>query len=241
MVCIVSAYYKIPSKAPHGWYLPHIIRWFHVMNQLPHRVHFFTTPDVRDEVSHYVDTSRFNFHFIPQELFTALNLGREFWERQRSRDPEEYHSPELAMVWYEKRHFVRRVMEIDSSKVFIWCDAGCIRDCVSEEVAMKFGLRRVQLNDDKLHMQVIDQFIDKEFYQYPDSTLACAIMAGNRTAWNRYIELYEQSLLDYDVAGIAGSSDQYVSVRCVRKNPDAFKFYANFGRVDKWFQFLELL
>jgi hypothetical protein len=211
------------------------------MNKLPHRVHFFTTPDVRDEVSQYVDTSRINFHFLSQESFTAMGLGREFWDRQRSRDPEEYHSPELAMVWYEKRHFVRRVMEVERSTVFIWCDAGCIRDCVSEEVALRFGLRHVQLNDDKLHMQVVKPFLEKEFYEFPDATLACAIMAGNRTAWKRYIELYEQCLQEYDNAGIAASSDQYVSIRCVRKNPNAFKFYSNMGRVDMWFQFLELL
>ena len=240
MTCIVSAYYKIPSKQTHEWYMPHLIRWFRSVGTAPN-VHFFTTEEIRDEIKTIVDTGAVVFHILPFNELTALTRwGHEFWERQYARDTERYHSPELGMIWYEKRHFVRRVMEIDCSKVFIWCDAGCVRDDATEEKARTFG-RRTTIRDDRIHLQRVMHQVFKQFYAHPDICVAGAILAGSKSAWTRYNVLYDRSLAEYDNAAVSGISDQYVTLRCVAHSPDAFMFHSEPSIVDPWFKFLELL
>lgn len=240
MTCIVSAYYKIPSKQTHEWYMPHLVRWFRSVGTASN-VHFFTTEDVRDELKSIVDTGNTVFHILPFAELTALTQwGKEFWERQYARDPERYHSPELGMIWYEKRHFIRRAMEVDSSDAFIWCDAGCVRDNVTEEKARTFGRRDIVYGD-RIHLQLVKLPAVKEFYTYPDICIGGAIIAGTRAAWARYNALYDISLNEYDKAGISGISDQYVTLRSVVHSPHGFVFHTDPCTIDPWFKFLELL
>ena len=243
MPCIVSAYYKIPSKKPHEWYLPYLLRWFRAAASNTVPVHFFTTEDVRTELASLTDISRIQFHILPFEELTAAQLGREFWELQYARDPERYHSPEAGMVWYEKRHFVRRVMEIEvGMNAFIWCDAGCIRNDACEEVATKLGQRIPHYEAGRMYFQCIEKPVPKWFYQYPDECIAAGLFAGDRVAWNEFIELYEHTLLEYTAAGFSAISDQNVMASCVCKKPGLFLLCVHEGKVDRtWFKFLELL
>lgn len=242
MACIVSAYYKIPSKKPHEWYVPYLLRWFRsaASNTVP--VHFFTTEDVREELRALTDISRIQFHILPFEQLTAAQFGREFWEIQYERDPERYHSPELGMIWYEKRHFVRRVMEIDAeATAFIWCDAGCIRNDGCEEVAKKLG-QRATYEKGRMYLQCIKEATPKQFYKYPDEYIACGLLAGDRDAWSQFIGLYESTLFEYTNAFIPIISDQHITSSCVSKKPELFLLCTEEGKVDgTWFKFLELL
>jgi len=240
MVCIVSAYYKIPSKFPHSKYLPHLIRWFKSVGTRPN-VHFFTSEDVFDELQKHVNTTGVTFHFLPFSEITANDLGRNFWQRQYDRDPERYHTPELGMIWYEKRHFVRRAMEIDDSSTFIWCDAGCVRDEISESKAREFGTRGLGIDDNKIHLQIVSELVPKDFYQFPDVSIAGAIIAGNRSAWTTFIKHYEASLHEYDEQGVSGISDQYVTSQCVTKYKKDYVLHRETTQVDTWFQLLEIL
>jgi len=239
MTCIVSAYYKIPSKSSHEAYFPHLLRWFRSVGTAPN-VHFFTTDDVKREIVSQVNTGNVLFHILPFESLTASSLGREFWERQYSRDPERYHSPELGMIWFEKQWFVNRVTQIDPSSVFAWCDAGCVRDDKTEEVATLFGRRGVSINDGKMHLQQVSPRLDKPFYTYPDRTLACAIMIGNREAWSGFNTHYMKSLREYDDAAVSAISDQYVLVRCVKTHPDHYVLHTPSVSISEWFSFLEV-
>ena len=243
MACIVSAYYKIPSKKPHEWYLPYLLRWFRsaACNTVP--VHFFTTEDIREELRALTDISRIQFHILPFEQLTAAQLGREFWEMQYARDPERYHSPELGMIWYEKRHFVRRVMELErGASAFIWCDAGCIRNDGCEEVAKKLGCRFVAYEKCRMYLQCIKEPTLKQFYQYPDEYIACGLLAGDRAGWTEFIRLYEGTLFEYSSVGISTISDQHITSSCVSKKPGLFLLCTEEGKVDgTWFKFLELL
>lgn len=243
MACIVSAYYKIPSKKPHEWYLPYLLRWFRAAagNRVP--VHFFTTEDVREELRSLTDISRIHFHILPFEQLTAGQLGREFWELQYARDPERYHSPELGMIWYEKRHFIRRVMEIETEvNAFIWCDAGCIRNDGCESVAKELGQRLVHYEKGRMYLQCIKEPISKQFYRYPDEYIACGLLAGDREAWSHFIGLYEGALFEYTVEGVSAISDQHITSSCVLKKPTLFLLCTEEGKVDgTWFKFLELL
>jgi len=237
--CIVSAYYKIPSKQPHEWYLPYLIHWFRTVRG---HIVFFTTLDVVEELKNFVDLSHVKFYILPFEQLAANLKGHEFWIRQYARDEERYHSPQLGMIWYEKRHFIHKAIglhpEVD---VFIWCDAGCVRDEKSFTAARHFGTRSKDLNDGKMHLQQVNAFPQKEFCKFPDFCIAGAIMAGNRTAWLSFIELYEKSLDEYDAYGISAIMDQNVMHRCVLNKPDKFTLYPQESTVDIWFKFLEFL
>lgn len=243
MACIVSAYYKIPSKKPHEWYLPYLLSWFRAAASNTVPVHFFTTEDVREELESLTDISRIQFHILPFEQLSALQLGRDFWHIQYVRDPERYHTPELGMIWYEKRHFIRRVMEIETgASAFIWCDAGCIRNDGCEEVAKELGRRVTTYEKGRMYLQCIKEPVKREFYQYPDEFIACGILAGDRGAWKEFIGLYEVTVFEYTAAGIPTISDQHLTSRCVYKRPDLFLLWKEDGKVDgTWFKFLELL
>jgi len=174
----------------------------------------------------------------------TLKGGRAFWDRQKARDPEPYHTPELAALWYEKKEFVKRAIdmpELHAVNVFVWCDAGCVRDEVSEEALRSFGFRNAPLHDNRLHLQQIDSPSPKAFYTFPDKRIAGAIFAGNRAAWTSHIPFYDVVLQQYDEAGICANSDQYVLARCVDLAPERFVLWPACTLLDRWFSFLAIL
>jgi len=216
-----------------------LIRWFRSVGTAP-TVHFFTTDDVKAEIESLVSTGNVVFHILPFESLTALTLGRTFWEEQYSRDPERYHSPELGMIWFEKQWFVNRVIQIDQASVFVWCDAGCIRDDKTEHAAKLFGRRGVSMDDGKMHLQQVSPMSSKPFYRYPDVSIAGAIMIGNREAWAGFNSQYMVSLREYHAAAISAISDQYVIARCVNTHPEHYVLHKPPVSICEWFSFLEV-
>ena len=73
--CIVSAYYKIPSKQSHEWYLPYLVHWFMTIRG---NIIFFTTLDVVEELKNYVDISHVKFCILPFEELIANLKGIDF-------------------------------------------------------------------------------------------------------------------------------------------------------------------
>jgi len=172
----------------------------------------------------------------------AWDRGREFWNRQKERDPELYHTPELAAIWYEKKEFVLRALSLSDADQFIWCDAGCVRNDESERALLYFGCREMPLNDNTLHIQHIRTQPYRPYYVYPEYRFAAAIIAGNRTAWNQYNTLYDMVLTDYDKEGISGTSDQHIMASCYDRQPSWFTTHApRCTHIDHWFFMLEIL
>ncbi len=238
---LVTAYYKIPSKQPHSFYMEHIKR---LIRSVTSSVIFFTTSDIQAEITEFgYDISHIQFVTLPFEDLSAWSkLGRDFWDRQKERDPELYHTPELGAIWYEKKEFVNRAMQLSNAQFFIWCDAGCIRDTNAEEAAIKFGLRNYKFTPGKLHIQKIRNIPEKIYYTHPDISIAGAIIAGDRIAWDKHSELYDSVLKEYDMAGIAAMSDQYVTNTCISMCPELYMpVIPHQINVDEWFFFLQLL
>jgi len=241
-IYIISAYFKIKSKKRHEWYLPHLIRF---VKNVTGNIMFFTTQDVVDELNLYASTSHITFVILDiNELGTFKN--KNFWAKHYSLDPERYHSPELGSIWYEKKEFVLRVINNNSdtsNNIYIWCDAGCVRDDLSSTALGSFGKRRVCLPDDKIHLQKVCDYTKQAFYTFGGGSIgiACAIMAGTPRAWVEYKSLYDKTLLSYDTENICGISDQYITMSCIDKNPTLFKLYNDKTRVNEWFKFLEIL
>lgn len=241
---VVSAYYKIPSKASHDVYREYLMRFFRAI-RCP--LLFFTSADLVEELRAMAPPScALQFRIVGPSDWKAWSVrgGRGFWDRQTARDPEAYHTPELAALWYEKKEFVKRAMEMPELAVydvFVWCDAGCVRDDASEEALRSFGLRNAPLHDDRLHLQQIESPKPKAFYAFPDKRIAGAIFAGNRTAWTSYSPFYDVVLQQYDEAGVCANSDQYVIARCVDLEPERFALWPVSSALDRWFFFLAVL
>jgi hypothetical protein len=242
-VCVVSAYYKIPSKQSHSFYASHLQRWFRSV-RVP--VVFFTTSDMITEIQSW-GYSLGHVQFIEQafeDLQVWKKLGRDFWLRQKERDPEPYHTPELGAIWYEKKEFVLRAMELQPKKeIFIWCDAGCIRNDASENAAKDFGTRNISLNDNQLHLQQICNVPLQKFYRFPTICIAGAIMAGNRTAWIDHSTLYDIIIQIYDFNKCPTIMDQYILKSCVDNRNHKYNCHVpdNTITVDPWFFFLQYL
>lgn len=240
--CIVSAYFKIPSKQPHEWYLPHLVRFFCSVRG---NVIFFTTPDVIDDIQNYTKVDHVRVVYMKFEDSHALSSawGREFWERQYSRDPERYHSPELGAVWYEKREFIKKAMDITDAKVYIWCDAGCVRDKLSETCLEAFGKRTLfDTNDGRIHLQIVNENpSNSEFYAFPNMFVGGAIVCGNKSAWTSFRSVYDETLREYDENGITGIPEQNITHSCIRKQPELFMLHYEQTKINKWFKFLLLL
>jgi len=237
---IVSAYFKIPSKQPHSFYQSHLKRFF---RSITSTIIFYTTPDIHNEIISYdYNLSHVTFQYIDvKDLSGWSAFDSEFWNRQQICDPEKYHTPELSVMWFEKKEFILRAsLLLPQEDVFIWCDAGCIRDDASEIAAKDFG-KRLDTNDNKLHVQFINFWSPKkqDFYIYPQVYIACAIIVGNRNAWQDHSILYNTICKQYDSANITCNSDQYILQSCIDKNPNLYKIhYDTVKKVNEWFFFL---
>jgi hypothetical protein len=241
MACIVSAYYKIPSKQSHEWYIPHLLRWFRSCGRQDN-THFFTTEEIREELASLTYISHVQFHILPFEELTAMDLGQEFWDLQYARDSERYHSAKLGMIWYEKRHFIRRIMDLQPEiNSFIWCDAACIRNDDCERAAKDLGQRIQVYEKGRMYLQCIRSIPLKQFFKHPDVFISCGLLAGDRSAWKEYTDLYEKTLSEYTKEGISTISDQYITASCITKKSELFLLCLQEGTIDIWFKFLELL
>lgn len=239
-VTVVSTYYKIPSKQPHSFYREHLRRWFRAIS-VP--VIFFTTPDIQYEIEEFgfsLEHVRF-IHLPFNDLVAWSKWGRAFWEKQCDIDPEKYHTPELAAIWYEKKEFVKRAMSLSAADVFIWCDAGCVRNDASEHAMQTFCKRGLYPSPGKLLLQKLQHIPQREFYTYPDSCIAGSIQIGDREAWASHIINYDTILQLYDKSDISGNSDQYITLSLSNIYPNMYEYQLPPPNlyIDRWFFMLQ--
>lgn len=238
--CLVTGYFKIPSKRSNEFYLKVIERF---LRSCSTPCVFFSTPDLIHAFKAYENPS---IQFVPMEIveLEAWKLGMEFWNRQKQRDPEKYHTVELGALWYEKPHFVRKAIRmLPTYDVYIWVDAGCVRSDVEEIAFREFGKRGKPLQDDRIHIPMFNPLYDKPFYSYPDTSVAAGFMAGTPIAWERHIELYAKIIQNYDKAEVSAISDQYIIRSCISACPGMYKWVQipMLTKGDRWFWFLEYL
>lgn len=230
---IVSAYFKIPSKQPHSWYKPHLENFLRNVNQI---CYFYTSQDVRNEFL-------FNnpcVNYIITE-FPETDFNDNFWERQITNDPEKYHTVPLIKLWYLKKEFILKTINLINADYYIWCDAGCVRDEISIKALKDFGNRNY-LNGDKLYVQQIAKVPTKQYYKYLTISIAGAIMAGSKTAWENYKAVYDRILTEYDKNNVTGSSDQLITLSCIDMSPEYFEVCrCHKNGIDNWFFFLYLI
>ena len=237
--CIVSAYFKIPSKMSHQSYLPYLINFFENVNT---DVVFFTSEDFYNEI-HILTKHKTNIKFVIErfcDLESIKKFGMEFWNRQYERDVERYHSPELGIIWCEKKEFVLRASNVCVADVYIWCDAGCIRNQADIYGLRNFGTR-LNIDDKKIHLWCVKRPGKKlDFYTFPNVCIACGIMGGNIHAWKKFVDVYDNMLKKYDNSGVSANSDQNVTLSCMDNHPELFEIYVNDSKYETWVGFLHI-
>jgi len=239
---IVSAYYKIPSKQPHSFYLENMKRFF---EQLKAPILFFTDQEGLVELK---PLAKENVEFLVKP-FESLEIFKSFdqyfWERQIQNDTEKYHTWQLGAVWANKQYFVKEAFsEYPDEDWFLWVDAGCIRNDSWAPYTEKTGLREYPL-DPGIYLQSLKPIPrERLFFRYPDEFIAGGLILFHRDHIERFITEYNHTLMKYAIVKLAGTSDQYIMctlsqkysfIHCVER--ETMTEYVQ-ECPDKWFFFL---
>ncbi len=230
---VVSAYYEMKSKYPasdyRGW-----IRTF--LEEFPCYLVFFTEehllPFLQEARKAHADRTR--FIVLPRTEWRATTaFPSDFWEKQAALDPERaIHSPDLYKVWYEKKEFVRRAIELNpfGHTDFVWTDAGTFRNpglvaAISKRypVASRTPTDRILLfnntpfqpSDDRVH-----EFPKGVRIQFPNDKprIHGAFLAGPATAWLWWCEAYDETVSRFRAANLFVGKDQTLMASLVLEN-----------------------
>jgi len=240
---IVTAFYKISGKAPFEKYLLWI-RNFLTFIKSP--VVFFTSEDLVD-IFKSIRNENIIYEILPFEELNAIKqYGRDFWNYQTFINLQKCQTPELGIIWYEKKEFVLKAIEKNyfNTNNFIWCDAGCVRNNSYKDKINNFGQNlSIISKDDKINIQLIREIAGKNFYSFPDIYVAGAIILGNKKAWINFKNNYDLIISKYISNKITVIDDQYImasivdffpeSINCIRKSSKSY--------IDEWFFLLEEL
>lgn len=130
--CVVTAFYKIPSKSPVEQYLAWIEPFF---REMPCPMVIFTEGEFVDLFKKFREKWMDRTLIVEQPLyeFTAFKKWKFAWNDALQKDFEIpngiRHSVELYATWYEKKEFVLKAIEMKAfgADRFVWCDAGILR------------------------------------------------------------------------------------------------------------------
>jgi hypothetical protein len=241
---IVSAYFNIPSKKTHEFYQEHLRRFLGLVES---PMVFFTSPDLYESLR-AMRPSNFPIEFVfydsVYEIEAMKKYGVDFWKGQCLIDTEKYHTPELSAIWYNKKEFVKRAMDMTKlDEPYIWADAGCIRYDVWKPFLPTFGRNTNIIPKDKLLLQVQNYPVNKRFFAFPDTYVAASIMAAWPETWQKLDSIYEETFNDYVKNGICVNSDQHILSACFVKDPSFFQLILDLNCPEplRWNYFLKHL
>ena len=124
---VVSAYYQMPSK--------HSIEQYKIwirsfLESISCYLVFFTDNTSKEFIEDCRKDYKDKTHIVilDRNSWKAQTFGEEFWQKQFEKCEEKtiHKSPELLKVWYEKKEFVKRAIELNpfNHEDFVWTDAG---------------------------------------------------------------------------------------------------------------------
>jgi hypothetical protein len=176
------------------------------------------------------------------------------WNSAVTLDTEKGHTPELYALWYEKKEFVLRAIELNpfQSKEFVWCDAGIGRQPLWIPSLSSFPLRKM-IPLGKMLLLQIDPFKEEDFvvdeYGIPGNfgtraTFGGGILASDIDGWNQWSKAYDSMFLRYYLSGRFVGKDQNIIASMVLERPELMFFVKRpdiLGPIDGWFYLLLFL
>jgi len=243
-ITIVSSYYPMKSKHSIEEYKEWIKNLF---GNISFNLVFFTnkeyTPFIKDIRKNYSNTKIITLEFEELEVFKKYPLS--FWKEQKRMDHEEYHTPELYAIWYEKKEFIKKAIKMNpfNSEYFIWTDAGICRDSKWIPYLKNYpSLNKIP--DDK----ILISRITSDFEMYADlqhrDCVAGNLIAGHKNIWPIYYKYYDETMNNYIDSNKFTGKDQSIIGTTVINHKELFKLYdAKDGKINNieynlWFSLL---
>ena len=247
---VVSAYYEIPSKRPSKIYYERIHRLF---SSLEANLIFFTDAKTYKEIKVYRENFATQTKFVIlefSELIASRNFTDEFWLLQKIKDLEPEHSVELYKIWFEKKEFVKRAIELNpfGSEDFIWLDAGILIDDTYIE-NMKTFPNSAKIPIERFLMLNVDPFEQKDEITHKNITgkflmvnrIAGNILAASKNIWLQWSKKYDDILQKYIDAGRFIGKDQTIMATLVLENKNFVSLVNPKSQKNKWFYLIEYL
>ena len=252
---VVSAYYPIRSKFEPGKY----VEWMsNIWPNTSCALVFFTDPALVSQMKGLFaarpgPTKVVGVPF--SELSAFQKLSPKLWLQTHEDDPEkEKHSAELYAMWYEKKEFVLRAIELNPfhSEHFVWCDAGICR--YSEWVPhIQAFPRKEMIPADKMLVLRVGPF-DAEMHQkdaygirgdFKDRiSVGGGILAAAAQTWKLWSKAYDAMLMKYYFAGRFVGKDQNIMASMILENPDLVVLVdppPAMNTIQRWFYLLFFL
>ena len=231
-VTVVSAYYPMKSKHSKEKYMTWIRRF---LESIDCHLIFFTDESMVDFINQSRSTFGEKTHIVllPREEWVAnTRFPPGFWEKQWRKDPEkDIHSPELYQVWYEKKEFVRKAIELNpfNSTDFVWCDAGILRYEAMVPLVKNFPVAN-RIPTDKILMMNVWPFTRNDDLVYTISgelfiggatgkpRIGGNLIAASVPMWDKYVAAYDWTMDKYMRAGLFVGKDQNIMTTLVLEN-----------------------
>jgi hypothetical protein len=250
---VVSAFYVMNSKFPPAQYMNWIQTFLY---NIPCHLVFFTDEDLIPmlESMRHPFMDRTKFIALPREQWTAYTkYGKSFWASQHTIDHEKaIHSPDLYAIWYEKKEFVKRAIELNPFKhnYFIWCDAGAFRYPEWIPELKNFGgpgidqvipgNRLVVLQVEPFSSEDEEDFLIDQIGKFDHvNRIGGGIQGGTEESWHQWSNLYDAKLQQRVDKRMFVGKDQTIMAALVSQYPNAVKVIpANRSIRDHWFTLL---
>ena len=239
-VTVVSAYYPLKSKYDPKEYL----KWMELWSTLDCNLVFFTTPELVtyfENLRGLKPTKIITLDF--SELEAYKRYGNDLWKLQNEKDHEEAHTPELYVIWYEKKEFVKKAIDLDyfNTNKFVWCDAGICRS--KQWIPFIRNFPRSDKITNKFTVLRITDFENHEDYQ-KINCVGGGILAGTKENWLIYYDKYDSMLKKYINNDKFIGKDQSIIASLIKEEPEFFNVVPYITELDGftcWFSLLFLL
>jgi hypothetical protein len=206
----VSAFYRIPSKFS-------VERYFQWMEPFFSKTSFtlvlFTETDLLPVFQKWCEGrgNRLVLVGLPFPQFRAIQKwGGDFWIQQKTKDHEESHTPELYCMWYEKKDFVLRAMDLFKADFYVWCDSGILRFPEWLETIKNFPAAE-KLQRGRMTLLQVAEFgaNDTSLTNFQHvNRLGGGIQAADEETWRWWSEQYDAMMKNYIASNRFCGKDQ---------------------------------
>ena len=221
-VTVVSAYYPVKSKNSVQDYL----KWVEIWKHIPCSLVFFTTSDLVEKIKEIRvgledKTKVIELPFFELEAFKRY--GMEFWLNEKNKDHEQYHTPELYVLWYEKKEFIKKAIDLNyfNTSKFVWCDAGICRHDEWIPCLLNFP-RSDRISNTKFNVLRITDFEHETDFQ-KINCVGGGILAATKEIWLEYYNKYDAMLKTYLIQNKFIGKDQSIIASMIQIDPEFFE------------------
>lgn len=182
---------------------------------------------------------------LPPGELAAVKKWGDLWVETAKKDHEMNHSPELYCMWYEKKEFVLRAIEMGAfgAKKFVWCDAGILRFTNWIPHIQTFP-EEERIVDGKMTLLNLVPFsegddVNTDFQMV--NRIGGGIQAADAATWRWWSIQYDSMMIQYQLSGRFVGKDQNIMSSLCLLHPDRVHLIAaptEFDGYTRWFWLL---